>query len=55
VEARIRHGIHLLQQYTHTDPAIGDILLEFFFFLADGSPVCNYKYCRLIAGKLDAF
>jgi hypothetical protein len=27
--------------------AIGYVLQALFFFLADGSPFCNYKYCRL--------
>jgi hypothetical protein len=29
------------------DAAIGYILQALFFFLADGSPFCNFKYCRL--------
>jgi hypothetical protein len=29
------------------DAAIGYVLQALFFFLADGSPFCNYKYCRL--------
>lgn len=33
------------QRISHA--AIGYVLQALFFFLADGSPFCNYKYCRL--------